>query len=254
MRGVIIDDEKNIREVLKSLLARFSEDFQLIGEANSVSTGRELILEAKPEIIFVDVELGDGTGIELIRSLQGINAHVIFITAHDKYAVEAFRLSALDFLLKPFDPQDLVRALGKVSEAISSNQLEMKLRALSSYMNESSKQKKIVLSDADNMHIIDMNDILWCSAEGSYTRFFIANSVHILVSKNLKSYEEILDSSFFLRIHHSHLVNINHIKRFERSEGGTLIMSNEVALPVSVRKRDALMQLLKNWNGGTLIK
>lgn len=232
----------------------YCPQIELVGEAQSMSEARVSILKHQPDLIFLDVELGDGTGIELVQSFKKFQPHVIFITAHDKYAIDAFHCSALDFLLKPIDPEDLVDAVRKAKQLSSIQDLDKQIKVLEERLvNVNQEPNKIVLSDAESMYLVKVNDILWCTAEGSYTKFNLVDGSEILVSKNLKSYEGVLDGDKFLRIHHSYLVNIQHIKRFERSEGGMLVMDNDRILPVSVRKKDNLMQLLKNWNS-TLIK
>lgn len=227
---------------------------ELVGEAQSMAEARVSILKYQPDLIFLDVELGDGTGIELVQSFKKLQPHVIFITAHDKYAIDAFHCSALDFLLKPIDPEDLVDAVRKAQQLNSIQDLDKQIKVLEERLvNVNQEPNKIVLSDSESIYLVKVNDILWCTAEGSYTKFHLVDGSEILVSKNLKSYEGVLEGDKFLRIHHSYLVNIQHIKRFERSEGGMLVMDNDRILPVSVRKKDNLMQLLKNWNS-TLIK
>lgn len=254
MKALIIDNEKSIREGLKELLNLYCPQLEILGEAASMAEAKTAILREQPDLVFLDVELGDGTGIELVKSFKSFKPHVIFITAHDKYAIDAFECSALDFLLKPIDPEDLVDAVRKAVQFKSVQDLDEQIKVLEERLNNIHKEpNKIVLSDSESIYLVKVSDILWCTAEGSYTRFCLSNGSEILVSRNLKSYEDILDSEQFLRIHHSYLVNIHHIKRFERSEGGVLVMDNDRILPVSVRKKDNLMQLLKNWNN-TLIK
>ncbi|GHE71627.1 MULTISPECIES: LytTR family DNA-binding domain-containing protein [Roseivirga] len=254
MKTLIIDNEKSIREGLKQMLATYCPKVVVAGEANSVATAKEQILQNQPELMFLDVELGDGLGIDLIRSFKKLETQVIFITAHHKYAIDAFQCSALDFLLKPIDPEDLVNAVRKAEQFSLVKDLEAQLKVLEDRLNKANQlPEKIVLTDSESIYLVKVNDILWCGAEGSYTRFTLADGSEILVSKNLKAYEGILEGDRFLRIHHSYLVNIQHIKRFERSEGGLLVMDNGQILPVSVRKKDNLMQLLKTWNE-TLIK
>lgn len=232
----------------------YCPQIELVGEAQSMAEARVSILKYQPDLIFLDVELGDGTGIELVQSFKKLQPHVIFITAHDKYAIDAFHCSALDFLLKPIDPEDLVDAVRKAQQLNSIQDLDKQIKVLEERLvNVSQEPNKIVLSDSESIYLVKVNDILWCTAEGSYTKFHLVDGSEILVSKNLKSYEGVLEGDKFLRIHHSYLVNIQHIKRFERSEGGMLVMDNDRILPVSVRKKDNLMQLLKNWNS-TLIK
>ncbi len=252
MRAVIIDNEPKVRASLVGLLELYCPTISIVGEAESCSSGRDLIEKYQPEVIFLDIEMDDGTGIDLVRSYPRIHGHVIFITAHDKYAVDAFRCSALDFLLKPVDPDDLVRAVGKAEMSKSANHLQQQIDVLEQYMSQKKDpDAKIVLSDSESIYLIRISEILWCCAEGSYTRFVLEDGSEILVSKNLKFYESLLDPEQFIRTHHSYLVNVNHIKRFERSEGGMVVMDNGGILPVSVRKKDNLMQVLKNWNNAT---
>lgn len=249
MTAVIIDNEANIRAALIKLLEVYCPAIELLGEANGCASGKELMDRLSPDLIFLDVEMDDGTGVDLIKANPDIAGHVIFITAHDKYAIDAFKCSALDFLLKPIDPEELIRSVEKARLQRNDINLQARIEVLESHLSGKNNQNaKIVLSDSESMHLVELNDILWCTAEGSYTRFVLVNGEEILVSKNLKSYEEYMNDSSFIRIHHSFLVNIHHIKRFERSEGGSLIMANGVTLPVSVRKKDNLMQVLKKWN------
>lgn len=254
MKTLIVDNETNIREGLKSLLNQYCPQIEIIDTASSYEEAKVSLRKEGIDLVFLDVELGDGTGIDLLKSFGRIEFQVIFITAHDKYAVDAFRCSALDFLLKPIDPQELINAVFKASRAIVSKAFPEQIKILEDRLNRMEKgPSKIVLSDSDSMYLVKTQEILWCSAEGSYTKFYLLDGSQILVSKNLKSYEDILIAEDFIRIHHSYLVNVQHIRRFERSEGGMLVMENGQILPVSVRKKDKLMQLLKNWNK-TLIK
>ncbi|WP_083262437.1 LytR/AlgR family response regulator transcription factor [Roseivirga sp. 4D4] len=248
MNAVVIDNEPHIRAGLIKLLEIYCSEINVIGEAQSCASGQQLIDEKAPDLIFLDIEMDDGTGVDLIKSNPHLASQVIFITAHDKYAIDAFKCSALDFLLKPIDSEDLINSVEKAKASKIGLNLQARIEILENHLNRNNHGAKIVLSDSECMHVVEMNDILWCAAEGSYTRFVLLNDEEILVSKNLKSYEEFMNESNFVRIHHSYLVNINHVKRFERSEGGSLIMTNGATLPVSVRKKDNLMQVLKKWN------
>lgn len=249
MKAVIIDNEANIRATLKKLLEMYCPSVELLGEADGCVSGKELIDKISPDLIFLDIEMDDGTGVDLIKANPHIAGHVVFITAHDKYAIDAFKCSALDFLLKPIDPEDLIKSVEKARLQNKGLNLQARIEVLEAHLQgKNDRGAKIVLSDAESMHLVELNSILWCAAEGSYTRFVLMNNETILVSKNLKSYEEYMNDSSFIRIHHSFLVNIHHIKRFERSEGGSLIMGNGATLPVSVRKKDNLMQVFKKWS------
>ncbi|WP_339609834.1 LytTR family DNA-binding domain-containing protein [uncultured Roseivirga sp.] len=248
MRCVIIDDEKNVIEIIKKLLTIHCPHVEIIGEATSCRLGELLITEKRPDLVFIDIELTDGTGIDLIRKLNLDDLNVVFITAHNKYAIDAFELSALDFLLKPISVKALTEAVSKCERILKAGMLQMQMRVLlDSLKNSSSPPVKIVLSDQNSLHFVKVDDIMWCTAEGSYTRFKLIDNSEILVSKNLKTYESILNESFFSRIHHSYLVNINHIKRYDKNDGGVVIMSNNEGLPVSIRKKDSLLIKLRIW-------
>ncbi len=249
MNAVIVDNEPHMVSSLKTLLTHYCPEVEVIGSAEDCRSAEKLILELNPEVVFLDVEMDDGTGIELVKKLSYKQLHVIFITAHDKYAIDAFKCSAIDFLLKPVDPDDLIAALKKHNRAKRVNDLEKQVAVLTEHLSGGhSRKKKIVLSDYESMHLVKIEEIVWCVAEGSYTRFKLIEGTEIMVSRNLKSYEEVLSGHDFVRIHNSYLVNINHIKRFERADGGVVIMENGGVLPVSVRKKDSLMNILKNWN------
>jgi len=249
MKVVMIDNEGPMIKTLSGLLDMYCPDVMVVGTADGVSTGEKLILEQNPDLIFLDVEMDDGTGLDLVERLNFRKLQVVFVTAHDKYAINAFKYSAIDFLLKPVDPEDLMKAMKKFQEAKKVHDLEQQVAVLTDHLRGGAlRDKKIVLSDYESMHLVKVDEIVWCVAEGSYTRFKLFDGQEIMVSKNLKSYEDILSGDDFVRIHNSYLVNINHIKRFERSEGGLVIMNNGGTLPVSVRKKDALMNILKNWH------
>lgn len=245
MRTLIIDNEPAIVSTLKKMLGEYCPELELIGTADGVVTGLELIRKAQPDLIFLDVEMGDGTGLDVLHQVSDRTFQVIFITAYGHYAVEAFRLSALDFLLKPIDPEELMRAVGRARVAAEKEELSLKLSALMSHVESlSNSGKKIVLKDAESVHILLMAEITHCQAEGSYTRFFLQDKRQILVSKNLKEYEKLLQPHGFFRPHHSHLVNVRCIVRFDKADGGMLILSDGSTLPVSHRKREQLIAVL----------
>ena len=247
MKLVLIDNEPAIHEVLRNMLSLYCPEVSIVGEAYGVEEGIALLNEVETDCVFLDVEMNDGTGMDLLSGLSERNFEVVFITAYDHYAIDAFRFSALDFLLKPVDPDDLVKAVEKAKNAVSKTNLHDRLEVLENNLGKLTDGfQKIVLKDAESIHIIKITEIVHCQAEGSYTRFFIIDGRSILVSKNLKEYEKMLKSHGFFRSHHSHLVNINHIIRFDRSEGGSLIMANDSSLPVSSRRRDQLMTILNH--------
>ena len=242
--AVIIDNEDKFIITLKELLKVSYPTLKVVGEAHGVKSGATLILETNPDIVFLDVEMDDGTGFDLLRSVDQKAFKLIFVTAYDQYAVEAFKFSAMDYLLKPLTSKKVASAMEKVQNAQDKERMMNQLAVLLHNMEEqTSPKKKIVLKEADQIHVIKLEDILWCRAEGSYTVFHLADR-QIIVSTNLKEYESVLNGNGFFRVHRSHLVNLQKIVRYEKSEGGTVILENNEALPVSVRRKDELTRLL----------
>ena len=219
------------------------EDLQ---EASGVASGLNAIETYQPDIVFLDVEMDDGTGLDLLRKLGNYNFQLIFITAHNKYAVDAFKFSAIDFLLKPIDADDLMTSVGKALRQLKNRDLKEQILVLNESMNKiSMEHKKIVLKDKDSIYFVKVNDIIRCHAEGPYTEFFITAGQRITISKNLKEYEEMLEPFGFIRAHHSHLINIRKITRFDKTDGCTLIMENNDEVPVSQRKKEHLLEIIR---------
>ncbi len=246
MKALIIDNEELIREELKGLIKQHCPKITQVSEANGVANGIEAIHSLDPDLVFLDVEMNDGTGIDLVKKLNGrIDFQLIFITSHNKYAIDAFKLSAIDFLLKPIDTLELVESVDKAEKNIRSNFLDKQLQVLQDSISELKKaDTKIALRDSDSIYFVKISDIIRCEASGAYTVFYIQDHKEILMSKGIKEYDELLQSFGFFRTHHSHLVNLKKINRFDKAEGGILILENGHKVPVSQRKKDALLDLL----------
>lgn len=241
MRALIVDDERNVREALKALLMLWSPETEVVGEASGVSDALNKIEKLNPELVFLDVEMGDGTGFDLLNKILIRNFEVIFVTAHQHYAISAIRMSACDFLLKPVDPDDLVDAIERAKVKLKSqggDPIEVMLQ------HAKGVKDRIVLKDMENIFIIRIADIIHCEADGRYTRFYIdGREKPILVSTNLKEYDQLLSPSGFVRIHHSHLINLEHINRIDKVNL-SVHMSKDQKVPISVRKKDELMKRL----------
>ncbi|WP_456440941.1 LytR/AlgR family response regulator transcription factor [Psychroserpens sp.] len=247
MKILVIDNEINIREGLVEMITNFCDGVSEIHEANGVQTGLQKIEEVSPDVIFLDVELDDGTGMNLLSKLTEINFHLIFITAHNKYAIDAFKFSAIDFLLKPIAPDELIVAFKKVKQQYKNKYLSNQLQVMQDSLNKITLlDKKIVLRDSSSIYFINVNDIVRCESSGQYTEFYIEDSKRIVISKSLKEYEELLEPYGFIRPHHSHLININKILRFDKVNGGCLIMETLEEIPVSHRKKAQILQFLDN--------
>lgn len=245
MKILVIDNETNIREGIVQLIKNFCPFEAQVFEANGVATGLKSIADINPDILFLDVELDDGTGMDLLSSLNEINFYLIFITAHNKYAIDAFRFSAIDFLLKPIEPDALIEAFERVNKQLKNSFLQDQLHVMQDSLNKITyKEKKIVLKDSTSIYFVNINEIIRCESDGQYTVFYIENTKKIVMSKSLKEYEEMLEPYGFIRPHHSHLINTNKILRFDKSEGGILVMQNNDEIPVSHRKKAHILQIL----------
>ena len=241
LKAVIIDDIDLARETLKKDLALYCPDVTIIGEAEGVVSGARLLKNIKPDVLFLDIQLKDGVGFDLLEILPDISFKIIFTTASDAYAIKAFRHAAVDYLLKPIDPDELKSAIDKVKKGFSQN-------AQFSVLLENNKNKttsKIALHTQDKIHIVDINDIIRCEANVNYTEFNFSNSKKLLVTKTLKDFEELLKEQGFHRVHQSHLINTKYIKEFIKTDGGYIIMTDGSSVPVSTRKRAEVLDLIE---------
>ncbi len=241
MKALIVDDEQNVREALRSLLQLWSPETEVVGEASNVTEALARAHSLQPELVFLDVEMGDGTGFDFLKMVPNRKFEVIFITAHQHYAIEAIRMSACDFLLKPVDPDELVDAIERAETKLTQHggdPIDVMLQ------HANGVKDRIVLKDMENIYVIKIDDIIRCEADGRYTKFVIANREKpILVSTNLKEYEQLLSPSGFVRIHHSHLINMVHINRIDKVNLSVHLSQSE-KVPISVRKKDELMKRL----------
>ena len=245
IKALIIDDEPGVRKMLNLLLKQYCPDVQVAGEAGSVAEAYEMILELRPELVFLDIKMDDGTGFDLLRKFGKVDFHVIFVTAFDEYAVKAFRFSAIDYLLKPVEAEELVSAVGK-ARSLQNTETEHRISNLTRNMSDVPREdKKIVLHTQDKFHFVKVPEILYCESEGSYTTFYLQNGLKVLVCRSLKEYEELLEEYSFFRPHRSYLINLSYVTGYEKGEGGFIIMSNDARIPVSFRKKDEFLRIME---------
>lgn len=240
MRTVIIDDEQKGRLTIQNLIKKYSPLLEVVGEADCVDKAIELIDREKPELVFLDIEMPDGTGFDVLTNIEYNDFHLIFCTAYDQYAVKAFRFSAIDYLLKPLDPDIFNIAVSKVLEE-QKGDANTKIETLNA---NHSGFKRLALSAAEGVTIVDVKDVIRCESSVNYTHFIISDGNKVLVSKTLKEFDEMLSQHGFFRVHKSHLVNLNHIKKYIKGEGGWVIMADDSKIEVSRRKKDALLKAL----------
>ena len=245
LRTVIIDDEAHARETLARLLTSYCPQVRVTGEADGVDSGLKIIRELHPQLILLDIKMDDGTGFDLLRLCHPIDFKVIFFTAYEKYAVQAFRFAAVDFLLKPVNPEELASAVNR-AETLIQEHFNTQLQALEENLRSDFRQKKkIVLKTLGNIYLVNLEDITHCKSDGCYTLVHTLKGEHILISKPLREFDDMLTDSGFYRAHKSILVNLSHISRFEKQEGGYIILNSGEKLPVSFRKREELLQLFE---------
>lgn len=252
IKAIIIDDEVSAINVLDLILKKkHKADVEVIASTTSPTEGKTLIEQHKPDLVFLDIEMPGMTGIDLVRSLHNPNFHVVFVTAYDAYAVEAFELSAIDYLLKPIGADKVERVVNKIKENIRKHQLLMneQLQQLERIlkMNVNNNDNKIGVGMADKIVFVNIPDILYCEAQGNYTNVILHDGRKIVASKTLGEFENQFVSKNFFRIHHSYLINMNRVKEFQRYEGGYVMMENNIKLEVSQRKRKDFLDAISNF-------
>jgi len=244
IKTLIIDDEPNARQAIRKMLSVYCRDVRVVGEAEGVVSGLEAILKFEPELLLLDVEMQDGTGFDLLKKLKEIDFGVIFITAHEHYALNAIKFSALDYILKPINPNDLVTA---VEKAVKSRKEDMILK-LKSYAENTEEvnrpPRKIVLNTATNVYVINVEEILRCESDENYTQIHFLDRDKIIVSKTLKEFDELLSPYGFFRVHQSHLINMACVDSYIKGLGGIVVMKNKEKVPVSARRKETFLKRL----------
>lgn len=244
LKVLIVDDEQHAREMLNSALQMCQTESIVVGSAETVKDTLEKAKTLNPDIILLDINLPDGTGFDVIEQLENEHISIIFVTAYDNYAIKAFKFSAVDYLVKPIDVDELEVALERAKERKEKSNIGNKLRVLIDSMNNANPEdKKIVLRTHESIHIVKVCEIIHCKSDQNYTEFFLTQNRKFLVSRTIKEFDEILKDYSFFRSHQSHLININRISHFDKTDGGALVMEDRTNIPVSKRKRSELFDL-----------
>ena len=245
IKALLIDDENDAIKILQSFIHKYTENVSVVGIANSKKEAIELISHTTDfNLILLDINLGDGNGFEVLETVKNQDYQVIFTTAYDQYAIKAFRFSALDYLLKPINPNEFISAIEKLKDKKTSdikNQLEF-----ASQINNNSEIDKIVINSSNEINFISIKDIIHLESEKNYTDIYLTNGKKITSSKTLKHYEQLLPESLFYRIHQKHVVNTSFIEKFLKEDGGYVLLKNSSKLEVSRRKKEGLLTKLKS--------
>ncbi|MDD2257039.1 MAG: LytTR family DNA-binding domain-containing protein [Bacteroidales bacterium] len=244
LKTLVIEDEKHVRELLVTSLQNYCPKARVVGQADGVKAGLRAIADWAPDLVFLDIQLGDGTAFDLLKQVEHPSFAIVFVTAYGQFALQAFRAAALDYLLKPIHIEALQESVDRAWEQRGMRQVNVQLRQFMENAQSRPDEKKLVLKTLDAMHVVRVRDVLRCEAEHNYTTFFLRNGKRIVVSRTLREFEELLENHRFFRSHQSHLVNMDCVQCFEKREGGCLRMEDGSSVPVSKRKREELMEVL----------
>ena len=247
--SIIVDDEPRGISMLKNLLQEYCPGIKVLAECATADDAIEKIELLSPQICFLDITLPGKNSFELLEELQTIPFEIIFITAHNDYALQAFQYSAVDYLMKPIDEDLLVESVKRASMRIHSKEITNNVSALLHNLQSanSPREMKICISSSKGFQLVDLKDILYCEASSNYTNFYFTSGAAVITSKTILEYELLLEDSGFTRIHKSYLVNLLHVKEYLRGEGGSIILTNKKELEVSRRKKEEFLKKMKSF-------
>lgn len=243
LTAILVEDQPNALAMLQQDLETLHSEIEIIGTAKSVVEASKLLRKQQPDILFLDIMLGDGTGFDVLEIYPDLTSKIIFVTASDAFALKAFKFSAIDYVLKPYSIEDLDAAIEKVKSQVKPNKEQ--LDVLQKSINQpNTRPKKISLHTSDKIVVVNLDTIVRCKSDNNYTEIFMQDGSKILVAKTLKFYADMLKEFQFLRVHQSHLVNLQFVKEFIKSDGGYLVLKDKKNIPVSVRKRAEVVSAL----------
>ncbi|MFM7024182.1 MAG: LytR/AlgR family response regulator transcription factor [Flavobacteriales bacterium] len=247
LTGVILDDEQSAIDLIKKYLPLVASDVSIIGESNDFYEGVKIINQLKPNILFLDIDLRDEkSGFDVLNAIVPYHYKTIFITAHNAHAIKAFKYCAIDYLLKPVDPDELKTAIDKVKKSMSGELFLDRLQELTNAVKHNKKAERIFVKTHDAIIAIEVKEIVHIAADGSYSDIFILGKKKITASKNIKEFDDLLSTSGFYRTHQSHLINMQHFDSFKKIDGGYICMKDGAEIPVSTRKKQEFMEMLKS--------
>lgn len=244
-KAVIIDDENRTRDLIAKMINSFGLDIEAIPAGENVQSGIKAIEEHQPDIVFLDIQMPDGTGFDLLKAVPNKNFEVIFITAHEEFAIKAIKFSALDYILKPVDPEELRNAVENALKTMDEKRDERQFEALQNNISPQQK-RRLVLKTQESVHVVDLDQIIRCESDRNYTSFYLTENRKILVSKTLKEFETLLIGYNFIRVQQSHLINLDYVDRYNKGNGGSVVMRDGSEVPLSPAKREIFFKILEN--------
>lgn len=246
MKAIIIDDEQKSRNLLKELLHRYCPEVQVLDLAANAQEGIEMIQKNTPDVVLLDIQMPDLNGFQLLDSINEINFDIIFVTAYNEFAVKAYKYTAFDYLLKPVIPEDLQKSIARLKQKHEKNKLNDQLSLLLKiWKTPKELPNKLIINALDGITLLNISEIICLEADGPYTTIYTINDGKIVSSKNLREYEDVLTEHHFFRTHHSFMVNLNHVKKFIKSDN-LLVLTNGQTVDVSKRKKEEFLEMLKN--------
>ena len=245
IKAVVVDDEKNSRETIMGVLEQFCQGVEVVGSAGDVDTAIGVIANTHPDVVFLDVEMGQKSGFNLLEEIGDPDFQVIFVTAFDQYAIKAFKFCAVEYLLKPLDLEELQEAIAKVRENIDLKAAKLNLsHLLHNLRDKDPATHKIAIPVSQGYEFVRPSEIVYFEAHGNYSTAYLASGKKLMVSKTLKFFEQLLDDHAFLRIHHSYYINPDFVRAYSRLNGGELTLEGDFVLPVSRSKKENLLAKL----------
>lgn len=245
VRTLIIDDEQHCIDRINELIYPYKQKYEVVGTANTVQEGLLFTYNFKPDLVFLDIQIADKTGFDYLKQCKQIDFNIIFTTAYEKYAIEAFKFSALDFLLKPIEQEAFDMAIKKHEDTFTLREINEKLNVLLYNLREKSLNR-ICIPTINGVDFVNLDQILYLQADVNYTNIVLKNNKRIIVSRTLKSYENLLSDSNFFRVHNSYLINLEHVKKYTKGKGGYITMANKDIIDVSHRRKEAFLKMMLN--------
>jgi two-component system LytT family response regulator len=246
IKAIIVDDELGARESLSKMLEKNCPQVGIVAKAESMKKAYEAINLHQPDLVFLDIEMPNGNAFDLLEKFKEINFNIIFTTAYDHYAIKAIKFSAVDYILKPIDPEELVQAVKRLDNRLGQKQntLDSQFKTLLSNVRPETKLKKVGIPDGDGLVFVNLSDIVRCDSDGNYTYFILTTGKRIIASRTLGEYEQMFGDDNFFRVHRSHLINLEHVKKYIKGEGGYVVMSDNSQVEVSRRNKNDFLERL----------
>ncbi len=247
IKAIIVDDELGARESLSKMIEKNCKQIEVIAKVDSMLSAFEAITNKEPDLVFLDIEMPNGNAFDLLEKFKKINFNIIFTTAYDHYAIKAIKFSAVDYILKPIDPEELITAVKRFeNQSGQKNTLDKQFKTLLSNARPENKLKKVGIPDGDGLIFINLSDIVRCDSDGNYTFFILTNGKKIIASRTLGEYEQMFADDNFFRVHRSHLINLEHVKKYIKGEGGYVVMSDNSQVEVSRRNKTDFLEKLSH--------